>query len=298
MTSSLSVVIPTLDEAETLPRLLQQLARQQGLHLQIVVADGGSQDQTLELARAHGAVRASTPRGRGAQMNAGRRHCSAPWLCFLHADSSVDDPHLLHRALETLRQARQDAQEQVPIAGHFPLRFDSTLEGGRRRFAFLEAKSRSNRRYTINGDQGLLIAASDFDRLGGFDDALPFMEDQRFSESLLGSGGRWLLLPGVLGTSARRFEREGASRRLLLMALMMLAEHGRVPGFLETAPDLYRAQREAEVLELAPFLQQFAHCIAALPWRERIATSARMARFAAANAWQLRTLAELTISRD
>ena len=74
--------------------------------------------------------------------------------------------------------------------------------------------------FRTNGDQGFLMCRSYFKELGGFNTDLPFLEDQDLAERIR-SDGRWVTLPGVLQTSARRFETEGFHRRYILMAIMM-----------------------------------------------------------------------------
>ena len=83
--STVGVVIPTLNEACNLPELLGDL-REVALPLHVIVADGGSHDDTAALAQAGGATVVHTARGRAVQMNGGARACGAEWLCFLHAD--------------------------------------------------------------------------------------------------------------------------------------------------------------------------------------------------------------------
>src|SRR5258708_7073741 len=116
----LTVVIPTLNEATALPRLLAGLSRQEGIRLEVRVADGGSTDATVEAARVAGATVVTAPRGRGAQMNAAARDAQGEFLLFLHADSAVDSPTLLRDALGALQSAIETAGHGR-IAGHFPL---------------------------------------------------------------------------------------------------------------------------------------------------------------------------------
>ena len=84
--AEIGVVIPALDEEESLPGLLGDLS---GLELEsvVVVADGGSGDGTVAAARAGGATVVRSRLGRGPQLNAGAALLSTPWLLFLHADS-------------------------------------------------------------------------------------------------------------------------------------------------------------------------------------------------------------------
>ena len=83
----ISVIIPTLNEAETIEGLLRSLYAA-GAE-EIVVADGGSSDATAEVASAYAKV-VRSPRGRAAQMNYGARHASGDVLWFLHADTRVE----------------------------------------------------------------------------------------------------------------------------------------------------------------------------------------------------------------
>ncbi len=81
----MSIVIPTLDAAAELPALLAALGQAGGVG-EIVVADGGSRDDTVRLARDAGARVVAAPRGRGPQLAAGADVARGDWLLFLHAD--------------------------------------------------------------------------------------------------------------------------------------------------------------------------------------------------------------------
>lgn len=278
----LSVVVPVLDEADELPRLLDELASQ-SLPLQIVIADGGSRDRSREIVeRSERALWVQAPRGRGAQMNAGAAAAIAENLLFLHVDS-----HLMHRcqleqALQSLEAARR--RHGGCIAGHFALAFRRQQAGGDSAYRYMEAKSRSGRPGTINGDQGLLLSADFFRELGGFDTRLPFFEDQKMAAEIF-RRGRWLLLPGVLGTSARRFETEGLAPRYALMALMTWMHQIGLEDFLQQAVGVYREQSTTHALDLRPFVRlarrQLLQALSRQPGLvERIGRSLR------ANAWQ------------
>ena len=98
----LSIIIPTLNEAEHLPALLDDLKQQQNISLEIIVGDGGSTDATRAVAEAYGVSFVSAKPGRGAQMNAAARKATGEYLLFLHADSRLDDPNLLADAVQAL----------------------------------------------------------------------------------------------------------------------------------------------------------------------------------------------------
>jgi rSAM/selenodomain-associated transferase 2 len=245
----LSIVIPTLNEAENLPALLEDLKKQQDILLEIIVGDGGSSDITRSVAEDFGVTFVSARRGRGAQMNAAALQASGDYFLFLHADSRIDDPNLLGTALHVMNI---ELCNQKWVAGHFCLRFLRTTKRNSMAYRYAEEKTAFNRVNTTNGDQGLLISRDFFRRLGGFDESLPFLEDQRIVEKIR-SRGKLITLPGYLKTSARRFEAEGFHRRYTLMSMMMglysVGEH----SFFVRAPGLYQVQQHTDKLYLSPF---------------------------------------------
>jgi rSAM/selenodomain-associated transferase 2 len=281
----LSVIVPTLDEAQALPVLLAALQAQRGIHLECVVADGGSSDATCELAAKAGARVVRAARGRARQLNAGAAAAIGEWLLFLHADSDFTQDDQLALSLQQLEALRAAGQPTL-LAGHYALRFARAQAGHDRLFAFLEAKSASNRPYSINGDQGLLIHRDDFRKLGGYDLSLPMLEDQQIAQRIFAQG-RWVLLPGRLHTSARRFEAEGHRNRYLLMALMMAMYHAGLPDFFEHARGAYAAQPDAQPLRLAPFRDVAIKRLRTRSWPDRARALRRCGRLLRDNAWQL-----------
>ncbi len=284
-----SVVVPTRDEVGTLPGLLQDLARQRGVGLEVVVADGASRDGTPEVPNRLAlpfpwrVVRCAP--GRGRQMNAGAQATRGSDLLFLHADTRLSDPELLARAARHMAEERNRLAHDR-VAGHFGLRFRQARPGGGAAFYFYEAKTRTNRPGTVHGDQGIWISRSYLDALGGFDEALPFLEDEELAGRVFRTGV-WTLLPGTVVTSARRFEAEGMGPRQALNALILAAHDLGWHGFLAEAPALYREQARADRLDLVPFLR----LLQALGSREGFLGLLRRwmetGGFVARNAWQL-----------
>lgn len=287
--SALAVIVPVLDEAATLPALLDALAVQNGVDLELIVADGGSTDASAEIAAARGATVVRGRRGRGRQMNAGARASQAPYLLFLHADSRPEAPDQLARALAALRA------ETGRVAGHFPLRFERTQRGHAFLYRYMEAKSATGRAYAVNGDQGLLIARAWFRELGGFDERLPFLEDQRIAARIR-THGRWLTLPGRLVTSARRFEREGPRRRYWLMAVIMAAYAAELEDFFERAPGVYRAQGETGRLLLTPYFRLLRRLMRERGVRASLRAWYAVGGFAAGQAWQPMFAADVALA--
>lgn len=291
MKPELSIIIPTLNEAEALPLLLADLARQQGVVCEVIVVDGGSDDATCLLAqelfastRLRGAC-LEGPRGRGRQLNYGVAAADAEWLLFLHADSRLPDRHVLQRALDCMRD-HQQRQASDALAGRFALRFDTAgIEAGPALF-FFEAKARLGRPGCIHGDQGLLLRRCFFQRVGPFREDLPVMEDTSLAEAIRQTG-QWLLLPGEIVTSARRFQVEGIKARQTLNALMM---NFLTIGWLEffaRAPQIYRHQDRTQPLQLQPFFRLIRSLLDELPWRRRWAIWLATGGYVRSQLWQL-----------
>ena len=280
MSPELSVIIPALNEAAALPALLAQLRAQQDIALEVLVADGGSTDNTTALAEQGGAKVVPAPRGRGAQMNAAARVASAGTLLFLHADSAFTEPLQLRRALNALHAAG------AKPAGHFPLQFSRTQPGHDWFYRHLQEKTATGRPGTINGDQGLMIGAEFLRTLGGYDERLPFLEDQRLAAKIF-AGGHWILFDAPLITSARRFETEGAHRRYTLMGLIMGLHAAGADEWFARAPQVYAQQDQTGPLDMGAWL--------ALTWRVLIDAGPRRAlqilhgagRYTRTNSWQM-----------
>src|SRR6266496_5045883 len=112
---SVSVIIPTLNEERSLGRTVEALARLRD-KIEIIVADGGSDDSTCEIARQWGAQVITSNRGRGIQMHNGARVASGQMLLFLHADTTVPT--------EAVDQIVAMACDAGAVGGNFDIRFD------------------------------------------------------------------------------------------------------------------------------------------------------------------------------
>jgi rSAM/selenodomain-associated transferase 2 len=203
--STVSIVVPTLDEAANLAWLLPDL-RARWPAAEIIVADAGSPDGTGELAAAYPEVRWLTASpGRARQMNAGARLAQGDAVLFLHADTRLPDG-----ALEAIAQALADPSV---VGGRFDVRFDSSRPIMRVVAWLMNRRSRLTGIST--GDQGIFVRRAPFESLGGYPD-IPLMEDIELSRRLKRQG-RLAALPLRVTTAARKWEREGPARTIVLM---------------------------------------------------------------------------------
>jgi rSAM/selenodomain-associated transferase 2 len=195
---SVSIIIPTLNEAGCLAETLTSLREQQP-H-QIIVVDGGSQDRTCEIASVADGVFSSLP-GRARQMNLGAAHATGDIFLFLHADCQLE--------AGALDAAKNCLSSRNVIAGCFTMRAQAA--GLLYRWMDGWASARVRLSGMIYGDQGLFIRRDDFLRLGGFPE-LRLMEDVFFSR-VLRREGRVVVAPKRIFVSARRWQGSGLIRQ-------------------------------------------------------------------------------------
>lgn len=198
----LTVVIPTLNEQERIESLVADLCGRKGV--EVVVSDGGSEDGTVDAARAAGAVTVASGRGRARQMNAGAARAGGEAILFLHADSRLPEGFdgLVERALED--------EETAGGAFSFALDEDTPFF----RFITMTANFRSARMGIVFGDQAIFARTGTFREVGGYPEQ-PLMEDYELIRRLRKRGRIALLEPPVT-TSSRRWREVGPLRNTLL----------------------------------------------------------------------------------
>lgn len=205
MTTPVSIIIPALNEAQSLPLTLSRLQnlRQQGV--EVIVVDGGSTDTTLDVCRGHCDRVIQSARGRARQMNAGAAIAQGEYLLFLHADTLLPEID----SGVCLEQWRKCSV----IWGFFPVR----LSGRSILLRIIERAMSWRSRLTAvaTGDQAIFVKRSSFQELGGFED-LPLMEDIVFSKALRRLGRPQVERVPVV-TDSRRWEVRGIVRTVMLM---------------------------------------------------------------------------------
>lgn len=191
----ISVIIPTLNEAVVLEKSIAEVSRHSP-H-EIIIADGGSEDNTLDIAEKFGLPVVACPPGRALQMNTGAQSATGDVLFFLHADSRVD---------ETSYQKMVAVMEQEnKVGGAFSLAIESEKPALKIISAF--ATLRSKHLNLVYGDQAIFVRTSVFREIGGFS-SLPICEDLDFYRRLMAKGPTVILKEKTF-TSARRWITEG-----------------------------------------------------------------------------------------
>ena len=207
----LSIVIPCLNEAEGIAGTLTALAplRQRGS--EVIVVDGGSTDDTVACAQQHADLVVAAPRGRAAQMNVGAARARGSILLFLHADS-VPPPEADALIVDGLNRTRRNWG-----------RFDARIAGPHPLLRAVERLMNLRSRITgiATGDQGIFVTRSLFTAVGGYPE-IALMEDLALTKQLKRFGAP-LCLRHRITTSARRWERDGVLRTILLMWRLRLA---------------------------------------------------------------------------
>ncbi len=202
----ISFIVPALNEQSIIRKTLSDLRNLSGqIQIEVVVVDGGSQDQTVTLAEPLCDQLLSSSPGRALQMNRGAAVAKGEWLLFLHADTQLPENFM---ALW---------QEQVVSGERCWGRFDIRLSGDQRTFRLIEKviNLRSRLSGIATGDQGIFIQRELFEQVGGFA-SIPLMEDIEICKRLKKTG-RPLCLRSRVVTSSRYWEQRGIWTTIMLM---------------------------------------------------------------------------------
>ncbi len=206
----ISVVIPTLNEASF---ILQTIEAAKTNHVEIIVVDGGSTDETRELAIKAGVKVIQSPRGRGRQLNEGALHAVGKIIIFLHADT-VLPKGFAAEVISALSKPKT-------IAGAF--RLGITGKNWALGMVSLFTNLRSIFFQLPYGDQAIFIYKEQFQRVGGFPD-IPIMEDYALVLRLK-KLGRIAISSKSVQTSGRRWDKLGYFRTLLINQAMIIGYH-------------------------------------------------------------------------
>jgi rSAM/selenodomain-associated transferase 2 len=206
----IAVVIPALDEASQVTSAIRS-AQVPDQNVQILVVDGGSQDDTADRARSAGAEVLRGERGRARQLDVGWRSTKAEVVLFLHADTKLPECWL-----PAVRAALADSRV---AGGAFGLRFDE-LDGLLRLIGW-GAALRARLLELPYGDQAIFVRRTVLERVGGIPD-VAVMEDLDLV-SAIKAEGRLALLPLQVVTSSRRYRGQGVLRTAVRHVLALAA---------------------------------------------------------------------------
>ncbi|MGV6800543.1 MAG: TIGR04283 family arsenosugar biosynthesis glycosyltransferase [bacterium] len=216
----LSVIIPTLNAASSLPACLQSLMPgvMRGLVGEVIIADGGSSDPVSQMADHAGAVFLNAPPGRGSQLAAGAAAAKGEWLLFLHADTRLQEGWAEEVASFLASASYNDA-------AYFTFRFDDMAFAAR--IVEVGVAWRCRLFKLPYGDQALLISRQFYEELGGFCE-IPLFEDVEMVRAIARCG-KLQRLQTIAITSAERHQRDGYPKRVLKNFRCLMAYFRGVP---------------------------------------------------------------------
>ncbi|MCR9224856.1 MAG: TIGR04283 family arsenosugar biosynthesis glycosyltransferase [Hyphomonas sp.] len=211
MPAPLSIIIPAYNAEGVLPLCLASLmpGLETGLIREVILVDGGSEDQTRRLAEGAGANVVTAPeKGRAAQLLQGAQEARGDWLLFLHADTAL--------SRDWAERAKSHIAERKDKAAAFTLAYRSDHP-----MAKIVARRANWRAQTLGlpyGDQGLLISRKLYDEVGGYPNA-PFMEDLKIVRAI--GKTRLTILSAEARTDASKYDRDGWRKRSWRNAILV-----------------------------------------------------------------------------
>ncbi|MTJ48080.1 TIGR04283 family arsenosugar biosynthesis glycosyltransferase [Dolichospermum sp. UHCC 0259] len=205
----ISIIIPTLNEADNIQEAI--ISSQIGSHIEIIIVDGGSKDETLSIAKSLDVKVMISPPGRANQMNMGAMVASGEILVFLHADTRL--PTNFEQMIRTTL-----AKPGI-VAGAFTLRINAPDWG--LRLVEFGVKWRSHLWQMPYGDQAIFLTKDVFQRVGNFPQ-IPIMEDFELMRKLKALG-KIHLLPTPVITSPRRWLKKGIIQTTLWNQIIVIA---------------------------------------------------------------------------
>lgn len=207
----LSIIIPVLNEAAAIAPALTRLQPLRPHGVELIVVDGGSDDNTAALSGPLADRVTRAPRGRASQMNAGAAIARGDVLMFLHIDTRLPDG-----ALGLIRTA---LSRPGNVWGHFDVRIDSPVPVLALVSRMMNLRSRLSG--MVTGDRAMFVRRAAFDQAGGFPD-IALMEDLAISR-VLKRIARPVSISTPAITSARRWQTQGVLRTIVLMWRLRLA---------------------------------------------------------------------------
>ena len=225
-TARISIIIPTLNESKNIQATLA--STQASTNVEIIVVDGGSRDDTVDIVESLGVKVIASYKNRARQMNAGAKNATGDILLFLHADTVLpaDFDAMIRTAL----------QQPSSVGGAFALRINAPDVG--LRLVEWGVKWRSKLFKMPYGDQAIFITKEKFNSIGGFPE-LAIMEDFELIRHLK-TLGKITFIPVPVITSPRRWLKKGILQTTLINQIVIIAY------FIGISPEIIRSWYRGE----------------------------------------------------
>ncbi len=205
----LSIIIPTLNEECTLPKLLESIRSQDFKNYEIIVSDANSEDGTQQIAKKFGCILVSSKKRRPAcQRNNGAKKAQGEWFLFLDADSEIPEDFLKNTVREVEKKNLKAAGFYIKIKkkGYFYKFFTTALN-------FLFKISQCIRPTSIG--VAILSNKKVHFEIGGFDESLLVAEDYDYTYKIFKKNKIKMINSTFVYYSPRRLEREGRVKVIL-----------------------------------------------------------------------------------
>lgn len=202
LTPEMTIIIPVYNERHTIGSILRSIKLQNHIsYCQVIIVDGGSTDDTVEVARSEPFVQVvSSERGLAKQMNTGAAHAKTPILWFLHADSTLPNPDTIGFILNIMND-----EDIVGGACNFQLRGHDLYY----RFITKMVNLRAGLLKRVYADQGIFVRREIFNKIGGFRDIPCYDLDLALRLKALGN---FEIAAPKVETSARTWQRYGKAK--------------------------------------------------------------------------------------
>jgi glycosyltransferase involved in cell wall biosynthesis len=197
----LSIIIPTLNEENYLPFLLESIKRQSFLEYEIIIADAGSKDKTTEIAKNYriSVVSGGLPaKGR----NEGAKIAKGDLFLFLDADVILPES-FLDKVLREFRERKLDVASFC-LDSQTKKRSEKLLLN-----LFYNWPIIILEKILSHGTQAIIVKKEIFERIKGFDESIKFAEDQSFVRRVKKIGKFGIIKSTKILSSFRRYEKDG-----------------------------------------------------------------------------------------